>query len=335
MSMQTRSLVGRQVAEIGLGCMTFSHGYGVPPPREVSRAVMQAAVDQGVTHFDTAALYGFGHNEELVGEFVRPIRHRIVLASKGGMTTPDGKRVIDGRPEALRRNVEESLRRLGTDFIDLYYMHRWDKKVPIEECVGALADRVRAGQIRGIGLSEVSAETLRKAHAVHPIAAVQSEYSLWTRNPEIALLDACRELGTAFVAFSPLGRGFLAGGVQDVAALVEKDFRLTLPRFHAQHFEKNRMLLQGIDELAREAGCTKAQLALAWMLGKAPHVIPIVGTNSVAHLTEDLAAVHVALTADVPSRLEALITVNSVSGDRYAAAAQAEIDTEEFPPARS
>ncbi|HKS58897.1 MAG TPA: aldo/keto reductase [Steroidobacteraceae bacterium] len=331
--MQTRPLAGRQVAEIGLGCMTFSHGYGTPPPREVARAVMQAAVDQGVTHFDTAALYGFGHNEELVGEFVRPIRQRIVLASKGGMTTADGKRVIDGRPAALRRNLEESLRRLGTDFIDLYYMHRWDKNVPIEECVGALAERVRAGQIRGIGLSEVSAETLRKAHAVHPIAAVQSEYSLWTRNPEIALLDACRELGTAFVAFSPLGRGFLAGGVQDAATLVEKDFRLTLPRFQAQHFEKNRALLQGVDELAREARCTKAQLALAWMLGKAPHVIPIVGTNSVAHLTENLASVEVALTADLLNRLEAIFTADTVSGDRYACVAQAEIDTEEFPPA--
>lgn len=330
MTLRTRSLVGRQVAEIGLGCMTFSHGYGTPPDREAARAVIHAALDLGVTHFDTAALYGFGHNEELVGDALRPFRARIVLASKGGMTTPDGKRVIDGRPQSVRRNVDESLGRLRTDVIDLYYLHRWDKKVAIEETVGALADSVRAGKIRAIGLSEVSAATLRKAHAVHPIAAVQSEYSLWTRNPEIALLDACRELGTALVAFSPLARGFLAGAIADPAIFHEKDLRRTMPRFQAPYFAENLKLLDGFASLAREAQCTKAQLALAWLLRKAPHIIPIVGTTSVAHLTEDLGAVRVAPSDDLLTRVEALIDQNTVRGVRYPPTAQAEIDTEEF-----
>ena len=330
MSLRTRSLVGRQVAEIGLGCMTFSHGYGTPPDRESARAVIHAALDLGVTHFDTAALYGFGHNEELVGDALRPFRSRIVLASKGGMTTPDGKRVIDGRPESVRRNVDESLGRLRMDAIDLYYLHRWDKKVAIEETVGALADCVRAGKIGAIGLSEISAATLRKAHATHPIAAVQSEYSLWTRNPEIALLDACRELGAAFVAFSPLARGFLAGAIADPTAFYEKDLRRTMPRFHPPHFARNLQLLDGFASLAREARCTKAQLALAWLLRKAPHIIPIIGTTSIAHLTENLGAVRVSPSEDLLKRIEALIGRSTVSGARYPPTAQAEIDTEEF-----
>lgn len=330
MSLRTRPLAGRQVAEIGLGCMTFSHGYGSPPDREAARAVIHAALDLGVTHFDTAALYGFGHNEELVGDALRPFRSRIVLASKGGMTTPDGKRAIDGRPESVRRNVDESLGRLRTEVIDLYYLHRWDKQVAIEETVGALADCVRAGKIRTIGLSEISAVTLRKAHAAHPIAAVQNEYSLWTRNPEIALLEACRELGTAFVAFSPLARGFLAGAIADPAVFGEKDLRRTMPRFQAPHFARNLSLLDGFASLAREARCTKAQLALAWMLQKAPHIIPIVGTTSIAHLTENLGAVRVSPSDDLLKRAEALISQGTVSGDRYPPAAQAEIDTENF-----
>src|SRR5918992_5644728 len=236
--MKQRQLAGRQIAEIALGCMTFSHGYSSPPSRERSRDVLLAALDLGITHFDTAALYGFGRNEDLVGETLQPFRQRILMASKCGMTTPEGKRVIDSRPEALRRTCEESLRRLRTDVIDLYYLHRWDKKVPIEECVGALADMVRSGWIRSIGLSEVSAATLRTAHAVHPIAAVQNEYSLWTRNPEIALLATCRELGAALVAFSPLGRGFLTGAISDPPAFEEKDLRSTMPRFQAPHYAR-------------------------------------------------------------------------------------------------
>jgi hypothetical protein len=222
--------------------------------------------------------------------------------------------------------------RLGTDCIDLYYLHRWDKKVPIEDSVGALADMVAAGDVRAIGLSEVSAATLRKAHAVHPITAVQSEYSLWTRNPEVALLDACRELQVALVAFSPLGRGFLAGGIRDPATLNDKDIRRSMPRFQTPHFERNLALLTGLEALANEANCTKAQLALAWLLFKAPHVAPIFGTTSVEHLKEDVGASSVEVPPDVFVRLEHLIKAATVSGARYSSQTQAEIDTEEPAP---
>lgn len=324
-----RQIGAARVSEIGLGCMNLSHAYGTPPDREAAQAVLRAALDLGVTHFDTAALYGFGRNEELVGETLHPVRNRIFLASKGGMTGVNGKRVIDGRPETLKRTVAESLRRLRTDVIDLYYLHRWDKRVPIEASVGAMAEMVRAGSVRAIGLSEVSAATLRKAHAVHPIAAVQSEYSLWTRNPEAALLETCRELGVALVAFSPLGRGFLAGGVHDPGAFVEKDIRRGMPRFQPPHFERNLQLLEGFGKLAAAAGCTKAQLALAWLLRKAPHVLPIVGTTAIEHLREDLGGARVQLSDELVGRLEALINPSAVSGARYPPETQVEIDTEE------
>ncbi len=223
--MQQRKLGPFQVSAIGLGCMNLSHAYGAPVSPEQGERVLLAALDAGVTLFDTATLYGFGTNETLVGKVLKPHRHEFTLASKCGMqgvdVAGDGKpvRVIDGRPATIQKTCEDSLRRLQTDVIDLYYLHRWDKSVPIEDSVGALADLVRKGLIRSIGLSEVSAATLRKAHAVHPIAAVQTEYSLWTRNPEIAVLDACRELGTTFVAFSPMARGFLCGDLIDVTTL--------------------------------------------------------------------------------------------------------------------
>ena len=209
--MHMRMLAGVEVAEIGLGCMNLSHAYGHPPSPEDARRVLWRALDLGVTHFDTAALYGFGRNEELVGDALKPARDRIVLASKCGMQGVDGKRIIDGRPATLRRTLDASLRRMQTDRIDLYYLHRWDKTVPIEDSVGEMSRMVEAGKVRAIGLSEVSAATLRRAHAVHPISAVQTEYSLWTRNPEIAVLEACADIGAAFVAFSPLARGFLTG----------------------------------------------------------------------------------------------------------------------------
>ncbi|MBL8269148.1 aldo/keto reductase [Steroidobacter sp.] len=326
--MNQRTLANSSVAEIGLGCMNLSHAYGTPPGPAEAKALLHAALDLGVDHFDTAALYGFGRNEELVGEVLQPFRGRIFLASKCGMTGVDGKRVIDGRPETLKQTCHESLRRLQTDVIDLYYLHRWDKKVPIEESVGALADLVRAGHIRSIGLSEVSAATLRKAHAVHPVAAVQSEYSLWTRNPEIGLLTACQELDVALVAFSPLGRGFLAGGIPDPRDFVEKDIRRAMPRFQAPHFGKNRQLLDQFNRVAWEAGCTPAQLAIAWLLKKAPNVLPIVGTTSVEHLKEDLAASKVRVSAETLETLERLINADTVSGPRYAPETLAEIDTE-------
>lgn len=331
--MNQRKLANQSVAEIGLGAMNLSHAYGTPPDPADAKALLHAALDLGINHIDTAALYGFGRNEELIGETLHPFRDRFFLASKCGMTGVNGKRVIDGRPETLQQTCKDALRRLRTDVIDLYYLHRWDKKVPIEESVGGLADLVREGHIRSIGLSEVSARTLRKAHAVHPIAAVQSEYSLWTRNPEIGLLDACRELGTALVAFSPLGRGFLANGVADPRDFVEKDIRRAMPRFNPPHFGRNRKLLDQFNRIAWEAGCTPAQLALAWLLVKAPFVLPIVGTTSIAHLEEDVDASQVRISADTIEKLEKLINADTVSGTRYPPETLAEIDTEETPHA--
>jgi len=335
--MQQRTIGPFTVSAIGLGCMNLSHAYGVPPPPEQAGRVLLAALDAGVTLFDTAALYGFGANESILARVLRPHRSKFTLASKGGMAGvqfDDGvKRVIDGRPEAIRRNCEDSLRRLQTDVIDLYYLHRWDKRVPIEDSVGAMGDLVRAGKVRALGLSEVSAATLRRAHAVHPISAVQTEYSLWTRNPEIAVLDACRELGAAFVAFSPVARGFLCDAVHDVTAFDPKDIRRAMPRFTPENYAANLKLLPAYKALAQEAGCTPAQLALAWLLHKAPHIVPIPGTTSVAHLEEDLGADAVRLEPGLLARLEALINQDTVSGHRYSAQSRSEVDTEEFPGA--
>ncbi|MFN3566461.1 MAG: aldo/keto reductase [Burkholderiaceae bacterium] len=328
--MHTRRIGPFEVFPIGLGCMNLSHAYGTPPAPDDGARLLLRALELGVNHFDTAALYGFGANEELVGRVLGPYRERIVLASKCGMTGVDGKRVIDGRPQTLKRTCEDSLRRLRTDVIDLYYLHRWDRKVPIEESVGALADLVRAGKVRAIGLSEVSAATLRKAHAVHPIAALQNEYSAWTRNPQIAGLEACRALGVALVAFSPLARGFLTGTLRDVTAFEEKDIRRRMPRFAPDNYAANLRLLDGFGALAREAGCTPAQLALAWLLARGDHVVPIPGTRSTAHVEENVAAADIRLPADVVARIDALINQQTVAGARYDAATQAEIDTEEF-----
>jgi hypothetical protein len=332
--MTPRSIGSFSVFPIGLGCMSLSHAYGAPPPPAEGAKLIACAVDLGVTHFDTAALYGGGKNEELVGPALRPHRKRIHLASKCGATFIDGKRIIDGRPETLRATCEAALKRLETDVIDLYYLHRWDKTaIAIEESVGGLADLVTAGLVRDIGLSEVSADTIRRAHAVHPIAAVQSEYSLWTRNAEVAVLETCREIGAAYVAFSPVGRGFLAGGIASPDALVDKDIRKPMPRFQEPHFSRNLKLVEGLDAVARELGATKAQLCLAWLLAKAPHIVPIPGTTSLAHLEEDVGAAAVTLTADAMAKLEALINPATVSGPRYPAAIQAEIDTEELETA--
>lgn len=328
-----RTIAGFEVAPIGFGGMSLSHGYGVPASFEQAETQLLSALDLGVTLFDTAALYGFGANEELLGRVLAPHRSRLVLASKCGIFHEGGKRKVDGRPATLRRTCEESLKRLRTDVIDLYYLHRWDKSVPLEDCVGLLADLVREGKIRAIGLSEVSAATLRKAHAVHPVAAVQSEYSLWTRNPEIAVLDACRELGVAFVAFSPLARGYLTGRVRDVAAFHEQDIRRRLPRFQPQNYAANLRLLEPYAQVAREAGCTPAQLALAWLLACGEHVVPIPGTTKPEHLRENLAAAQVALDADIIGRLDRLINQHTVVGARYGAATLAEIDSEEFTAA--
>jgi len=284
--------------------MSLSHAYGTPPDESTAAAVLLRALDLGYTHFDTAALYGFGANEALIGRTLRHRRADVVLATKGGMfRSAQGQREIDGRPEAIRQHCEESLRRLQTDVIDVYYLHRWDKRLPVEESVGAVAELVRAGKVRTIGLSEVSAATIRKAHAVHPIAAVQTEYSLWTRNPEVAVLDICRELGITLVAFSPLGRGFLTGELRDVAALPPKDIRLAMPRFQSEHFARNLSLLDGLAAIAREQGVTMAQLVLAWLMAQGNDIVPIPGTTRLDHLEENARGADVRLDGQTIARL--------------------------------
>ena len=334
--MHYRQLGPFSVSAISLGCMNLSHAYGAPVSAAQGERVLLAALDAGVNMFDTAALYGFGANETLVGNVLSKHRSRFTLASKCGMTgvdaAGDGKlvRVIDGRPDTIRATCEAALKRLQTDVIDLYYLHRWDKQVPIEDSVGALADLVAAGKIRTLGLSEVSADTLRRAHAVHPITALQTEYSLWTRNPEIAVLDACRELGIAFVAFSPVARGFLCGELHDVSTLDAKDIRRTMPRFAPDNYAANLQLLTPYKAIAQEVGCTPSQLALAWLLHQGQHIIPIPGTTREAHLMDDLGAADVTLDASVMARLEALINEKTVTGNRYNEQGSREVDTEVF-----
>ncbi|CAM5222738.1 NADP-dependent oxidoreductase domain-containing protein OS=Castellaniella defragrans OX=75697 GN=HNR28_001893 PE=4 SV=1 [Castellaniella defragrans] len=327
-----RKIADLEVFPIGLGCMGLSHGYGPAVSEAQASALLLGALDAGVTLFDTAALYGFGANEELVGRVLSPHRSRFVLESKCGIFKgPDGKRRIDGRPETLRQTCEDSLRRLRTDVIDLYYLHRWDKSVPIEESVGALADLVRAGKIRHIGLSEVSAATLRKAHAVHPIAAVQSEYSLWVREVEIAVRSACRELGVALVPFSPVGRAYLADGLNDLAVLAPTDLRLRLPRFQPDAYARNLTLLQPLRDHAQALGCTPAQLSLAWLLHQGPDIVPIPGTTRLDHLHENLGAVDVALDEATSAELASVFDHTRVTGRRYTEATFKEVDTEQYP----
>jgi aryl-alcohol dehydrogenase-like predicted oxidoreductase len=336
--MQQRALGPGKVSAIGLGLMNLSHAYGTPPPQADAQRLIAQALDEGVTLFDTAALYGFGANERLVGPALAPHRDRIVLCSKGGKTGqptgPDGalQRVIDGRPASIRRDVEASLQRLGTDVIDLYYLHRWDKQVPIEESVGEMARLQAEGKLRALGLSEVSAATLRRAHAEAPITAVQSEYSLWSRNVEIAVLPACRELGVALVAFSPVARGYLTSTLRDVATLGEKDIRRAMPRFTPANYAANLALLDGFSAVARRAGCTPAQLAMAWLLARDELVVPIPGTTQSAHLSENNGSAGVTLDDAAVAELDRLFDPRAIHGPRYNRQNQSEVDTEEFAP---
>ena len=272
--------------------MSLSHAYGTPPPPDAAATVLLKALDLGYTHIDTAALYGFGANETLIGRVLKDRRKEFVLATKGGMfRNAQGQREIDGRPEMIRRNCEDSLTRLQTDVIDLYYLHRWDKRVPVEESVGALSDLVKEGKVKAIGLSEVSAATIRKAHRVHPLSAVQTEYSLWTRNAEVAVLDTCRELGITFVAFSPLARGFLTG---DAARRLDAAAEGHPPRDAAlsgrRTSRRTCCCSTGCPRSPREQGCTMGQLALAWVLAQGPHIVPIPGTTRLDHLEENVGA---------------------------------------------
>ena len=315
---------------MGLGCMNLSHAYGIPPSPGEGLAVLRGALDAGVTHLDTATLYGGGRNEELVGRALKGRRDEVVLASKGGMAQVDGKKVIDGRPDTLRAQVDASLGRLGVDHIDLYYLHRWDKTVPIGESVGALAEMVDAGKIGAIGLSEVSVARLREAQQVASIAAVQNEYSLWTRNPELGMLEATAADGVALVAFSPVGRGFLSDSVGDPEVLAPKDIRRSMPRFQGENWQANAALLPAWRALAAEAGCTPAQLALAWVLSRGEHVAPIPGTTSLDHVREDFAALTLSIDGAVLARAGELIDTATVSGPRYAPGPAAEVDAESF-----
>ena len=330
MMAESRSIAGKPVKPIGLGCMSLSWAYGTPPPDEDSERLLRRALDLGYDHLDTANIYGLGHNETLIGRALKGRRSDFFLATKMGINVDGARRFIDCKPETIRRCVEESLVRLQTDHIDLYYMHRRDFSTPIEDSMAAMAALVAEGKIGAVGLSEMSAKTLRRAHAVHPVAAMQTEYSLWTRNPEIAVLEACRALGTTLVAFSPVARGVLAGGVQDPAALTVKDLRRTMPRFDAENWPRNRALVDAFEGIATREGVTPAQLSLAWVLSRGDHVVAIPGTASLAHLEENMARADWVLPAGMATELDALINQRTVSGPRYSAAIQSTVDTEEF-----
>ncbi len=325
-----RKLGPYSVNPLGLGCMSLSHVYG-RADEAVAERLLHRALDLGCDFLDTAAIYGIGHNETLIGRALKGRRSEYVLASKCGFRpTAANPRGIDGSPASIEATLAESLERLGVDHIDLYYLHRPDPKTPIEESVATLARAVEAGKIGAIGLSEVSADELRRAHDVHPITALQTEYSLWTRNPEIAVLDACHALGVTFVAFSPVGRGFLAGTEADWLALPEGDMRRTMPRFQPPQLDHNLAWFEIYKAMAADIGCTPAQLALAWLLHRDPTLVTIPGTRDIDHMEENMGADRVVLSAAQMAALDALVNQQTVAGSRYNATMQATVTTEEF-----
>ena len=316
---------GIQSTILGLGCMGMSEFYG-DPDDEQSMKTLERSFELGITHYDTSALYGRGHNELLVGRFAKGKRDQLMIASKFGIRRdPDGPlhsaydRDIDNSPEYMRESCDESLQRLGIDTIDLFYVHRTEAGVPIEETIGALADLKKEGKIRGIGLSEVPEDVLRRAHAEHPIAALQSEYSLWTREPELNVLPACKELGITFIAYSPLGRGFLTGSLAKATDLAEDDFRLTSPRFQGDNFDANLAIVEEVRALGAEKGCTPGQIAIAWLYYRDQDIIPIPGTKRIKYLEENCGSLDVDLTRADLDRLEEILPIGGAAGDRYEA----------------
>ena len=322
--MKNRTIGSLSVSEVGLGCMNMSMGYGKADDAESGRLLNQA-LDVGYTFLDTAQVYGSGHNEELIGKSLEGRRNEYILATKCGLSR-DG---INGDPDGIMQSCENSLKRLRTDVIDLYYLHRVDPDIPIEESTGALAKLVEQGKVREIGLSEVCSDNLRRAHKVHPIAALQSEYSLWSRTPERGILDVCDELNVAMVPFSPLGRAFLTGAATDVSEMVDGDLRTTIarPRFEPEAFRKNCELLVPYAEIAKQNNCSMAQLALAWLLHR-DNSIPIPGTKQIDFMKENAGASGVTLSAESVAELDALINEKTIVGNRYNDERMADADAE-------
>lgn len=318
MQMRTLGKSGLTVSALGLGCMGMSEFYG-PTDEAASIDTLHRALDLGVNFLDTADMYGKGHNEELIGRAIRDRRDEVVLATKFGIVREGEGRSLNGRPDYVRRACEASLKRLNVEVIDLYYLHRMDPTVPIEETVGAMAELVTEGKVRHLGLSEVAPEILQRAVEVHAIAALQTEYSLWTRDVETGVLAACRDLGVGFVPYSPLGRGLLTGAIRKLDDLAADDWRRGSPRFQGENFDTNLKLTEVIEEMSREKGCTPAQLALAWVLAQGDDIVPIPGTKKVARLEENRAALDVTLGAGDLDRLDRALPVGSAVGARYPA----------------
>jgi aryl-alcohol dehydrogenase-like predicted oxidoreductase len=311
--------------------MSLSWGYGAIPEEPDAVALLHAALDLGYDHLDTANIYGLGHNETLIGKALKNRRGEYFLATKTGIVIEGANRGIDCSPAAIRRNIDASLERLQTDHVDLYYMHRFDPKVPVADMAGAMGELIAAGKIGGYGVSEWSAAHIREAHGVTPMMAVQTEYSLWSRNAEIAVLDTCRELGITFVAFSPVARGVLADGVRDVGALHERDLRRTMPRFNEENWPTNLALVDAFNAIAAREGVTPAQLSLAWVLAQGDHVVAIPGTANPDHLAENIARAGWTMPPALLAELDVLINRHTVAGPRYGAVMQATIDAEEYP----